>query len=73
MEDTYLVYSKTMTDNLPITSTDISPAPCMNPAETTVTDCTTTNGYVIDPRYSQADFSISEYDLQIASGVLQIL
>ena len=62
-----------MTDNLPITSTDISPAPCMNPAETTVTDCTTTNGYVIDPRYSQADFLISEYDLQLASGVLQIL
>ena len=24
MEDTYLVYSKTMTNNLPITSTDIS-------------------------------------------------
>ena len=34
--DSYLVYSKTSSDNLPITATIIADKPCMNPLETSI-------------------------------------
>ena len=86
---TVIAYSKTETDNLPITSTALAATqPCMNPTEseaTTATSfypteldrrtsvCRAENGNSYDPRYSEVGEEVSEYDLQSASGVLSIL
>ena len=83
-----LVFSKSSADSLPITSTQMAfSEPCMVPSEVvelpafypTEIDrnrltCSEIHGRREDSRYEKAgDFQVSEYDLQLDSGVLEII
>ena len=87
-DDLYLVYSKGQTDNLPITTGTLSEyQPCIDPADSENhgsfypteigrlnPNCDLTNGFTYDMRYTNAGGpNISLFDLQNASGVLDIL
>ena len=82
----YLVYSKTVKDNLPITKTIIGARPCIDPSMTSSSSpfnpleidkgfkCMYTNGtYLYDPRYSLVGDSIIEFDLFEEYGIIQKL
>ena len=81
----YVVYSKTMADSLPITTTAIDREPCLNPTQASTygrfyptelsrgDSCQDYRGVVHDPRYVSFGETITEYDFQDESGVLRIL
>ena len=74
-ERRYLVYSKTIQDKLPLTTTSFDTHPCVNPKETSSQAgfypseldrgevCILAGGYKLDPRYSLVGESKSEFDL----------
>ena len=87
-EELYLVFSKTATDNLPITTTKVESTPCIDPdhmseqealypveSEKFVKDCQLNQDLKVkhDPRYTDTGGRANEYDVQSASGVLSIL
>ena len=85
-QTSYLVYSKTVKDNLPITKTIISARPCIDPSMTSSSSafnplekdrgmkCMHTNGtYLYDPRFTLVGDSITEFDLFEEYGIIQKL
>jgi len=80
----YLVYSKTKTDNLPLSTTAINAKPCLDPSQVEIpqrayypTELDTGEycGQRRDPRYIAVGDKavVTRYQLEEASGVLAIL
>ena len=78
----YLVYSKNIKNNLPITTTAIDRMPCLNPKKTSSqtrfypmeierTDVCKEHGtFSYDPRYHLVGDSISEFDIHERYGII---
>ena len=79
----YLVYSKHIKDNLPLTTTVLDARPCINPTQTSSLSqfypteldrteiCEDDEGdFLFDPRYIYVGESISEFDLKDQNGVI---
>ena len=85
-EDRYLVYSKASSDSLPITTTLVTGKPCLNPTQSTSQGnfypteldrlpsvCRKVLGQEYDSRYSDAGLSLTQYELQASSRVVNLL
>ena len=79
----YLVYSKNIKDNLPLTTTTLDTRPCINPTQTSSLSkfypteierteiCLDDNGeFLYDPRFKPVGESITEFELEEENGVL---